>query len=384
MVCMSILTVCVAIGGFFYAQQLQEGFIVTNLSDQVSWGAYIASFTFLVGVAAAAVLVGLPAYLGFGPKYRELTVLGPLTACVAIIMALGFVFVDLGRPERFWHLIPVLGRMNFPDSVLAWDALALNAYLALNVVAVMRGLTGWGKPVPANTKLRSRLWIAVSLLLAVGIHVITAFSFAGLGGRAYWNSGLLAPRFLISAFASAPALMILVIEGPARWSGFNVPEAAKAYLLRFVAFAIPVDLFLLVCEAFASARGGSHHRDAIYYLFIGLDGYSMVRPFAWMGIAFLVTAAVIAWTPGLRQRPLVRIAGAGLCVVGVWVHKGMGLIVPGFVPSPLGDRVDYSPSVTEFFVCLGVWALGGLLLTYALRVAALVRKARALSPALEA
>src|SRR3990172_1839335 len=114
---------------FYFTYQFQHGMIETAMRDQVSWGFYIANFTFLVGVAAAAVLLVIPAYVYDWKPIKEVVIFGELLAIAAIFMCLLFVLVDMGRPERLWHLLPMLGIPNFPSSLLAWDALVLNAYL---------------------------------------------------------------------------------------------------------------------------------------------------------------------------------------------------------------------------------------------------------------
>ena len=110
------------------------GLGITAMRDQVSWGFYIGNFTFLVGVAAAAVVLVIPAYIYNWKPIREIVIYGELLAISAIIMCLLFVLVDIGRPDRFWHLIPPFGHLNFPRSVLAWDVLVLNLYFVVNFI----------------------------------------------------------------------------------------------------------------------------------------------------------------------------------------------------------------------------------------------------------
>src|SRR5512139_3097272 len=131
-----LLAALILIGVTAYARQLTEGLILTNMRDQVSWAFYIGNFTFLVGVAAAAVVLVIPAYIYHWGPIKEIVVLGELLAVSACVMAILFVAVDMGHPERVWHLIPGLGYLNLPTSLLAWDVVVLNAYLLLNLVIV--------------------------------------------------------------------------------------------------------------------------------------------------------------------------------------------------------------------------------------------------------
>jgi molybdopterin-containing oxidoreductase family membrane subunit len=128
----ALFAVCL-LGLNAYAKQLVHGLVVTDMSDQVSWGVYIANFTFLVGVAAAAVMLVIPVYIYKNEELHDLVIFGELLAVAAILMCLAFVTVDLGRPDRFWHLIPGIGKFNFPGSMLSWDVIVLNGYLLLNV-----------------------------------------------------------------------------------------------------------------------------------------------------------------------------------------------------------------------------------------------------------
>ena len=47
----------------------------------------------------------------------------------------------------------------------------------------------------------------------------------------------------------------------------------------------------------------------------------------------------------------------------------MGLIIPAFVPSTLHEIVEYLPSLSEWKITVGIWALGLMVFTLALRVA---------------
>jgi len=128
-----LLWVIIALGGWSYIGQLKTGLVVTNMSNQVSWGFYISNFTFLVGVAAAAVMLVIPAYIFDRKDIRDVVLLGDTMAVTAVLMAMLFVIVDLGRPDRIWHMIPLIGRFNFPVSLLAWDVIVLSGYLLLNL-----------------------------------------------------------------------------------------------------------------------------------------------------------------------------------------------------------------------------------------------------------
>src|SRR5207253_10588798 len=118
---MFVLTVVALLGVNAYCKQFVGGLAVTGMTDQVSWGLYIANFTFLVGMAAASVMLVIPVYIYKNRELHDLVIFGELLAVAAILMCLAFVTVDLGRPDRFWHLVPGIGKFNFPGSMLSWD-----------------------------------------------------------------------------------------------------------------------------------------------------------------------------------------------------------------------------------------------------------------------
>src|SRR5512144_1692359 len=208
---LSALLVLVAIGVLAYANQMYNGLIVTAMRDQVSWGFYISNFTFVVGVAAAAILLVIPAYIYQWKPIKEIAILGELVAVSAMVMCLLFVTVDLGRPDRFWHLIPKIGILNFPQSLLAWDVVVLNTYLVLNLTIAVYILYNLYHKREPNVAFTTPL-ILFSIPAAVSIHTVTAFLYNGLGARPFWNASILAPRFLASAFCSGPAFMIVLFQ----------------------------------------------------------------------------------------------------------------------------------------------------------------------------
>lgn len=362
------LLVVIAGGVIAYVHQFQTGLIVTNLSDQVSWGAYIANFTFLVGVAAAAVLLVVPAYIYHHKPTKEIVLLGELLAVSAIVMCLLFIVVDMGRPDRFMHVLPFIGRLNFPQSVLAWDVIVLNGYLFLNA-----HISGYILFMKYRGKEPNHLvylpFVFISILWAVSIHTVTAFLYSGLGGRPFWNSAILAPRFLISAFAGGPAILTIALRTIQKTMPITIKEEVFELFKKIVAVTMPINLFLLFCEIFKEFYTDSMDVASSKYLYFGLHGHAMLRPYIWTAITMNIIAMIIFITKPLRDKPRVFIFASVLAILGIWTEKGMGLIIPGFIPSPLGDIVEYTPSQTEIFVCAGIWATGILVYTFLAKAA---------------
>jgi molybdopterin-containing oxidoreductase family membrane subunit len=367
---LGLLGCLVLIGAVAYSQQAVHGLIVTNLSDQVSWGAYIANFTFLVGIAAAAVLLVFPTYVLHRTDVKEVVLIGELLAFSAIIMCLLFVVVDLGHPERFLHLVPGFGKLNLGHSVLAWDVVVLNGYLLLNlhVPGYLLYMKYLGKKPDPRFYLPM---VFVSIFWAVSVHTVTAFLYSGLGGRPFWNTAILAPRFLVSAFAGGPALLTIIFTVVKKYTALNVKDGVFELLMKIIRIFLPLNLFLLGCEVFTEFYTNSFHVESAKYLFFGIHGHKMLVPYIWTSLTLSVSAIAIFFWPRKKREstPGIVLFACVAAIIGIWIEKGMGLIIPGFIPTPLGDLVEYTPSLIEFLVCLGIWSLGAMIFTILAKVA---------------
>ncbi len=360
---MFALTVMALFGLNAYCKQLVQGLVTTGMTDQVSWGMYIANFTFLVGMAAAAVMIVIPVYVYKNRELKDLVVLAELLAVASIVMCLLFVIVDLGRPDKAMHLA---ARMNFPESMLIWDVIVLNGYLLLNMhICGYLIYCAYRKRKP--NKLFYVPFVFVAILWAVSIHTVTGFLYSGLGGRPFWNSAIIAPRFLASAFAAGPAFLLLTVRITDRVTDFHLPQKAIAILKNIIAVALAINMFLLACEVFTEFYTDSAHGVSARYLFLGLHGYHALVPWIWTSLTMTTIALVIFCLPLARSLPWMNLACV-LLIVGIWIEKGMGLIIPGFVPTPLGEIVEYSPTMNETFICFGIWAFGLMLYTIFVRV----------------
>ncbi len=514
-----------------YAKQFVHGLYVTGMTDQVSWGVYIANFTFLVGVAAAAVMLVIPVYIYKNEELHDLVIFGELLAVAAILMCLAFVTVDIGRPDRFWHMIPGIGKLNFPRSMLSWDVLVLNGYLVLNVYICAYLLYCRYRRTPPSKWLYMPV-VFLGIFWAVSIHTVTAFLYVGLGGRPFWNSSIVGPRFIASAFTAGPALIILALQMVRRVSatpvgaedeGANGPHSGttrpagladldalavhlpeirlvgadllkrclhraevievdrgktllrqgatehEAYLIlegrvvvrreedgrtrtirtvgpgeqfgeisalngtmrtasavteevtkvlrlpaeslrilmknpamnrvirermterlmitdralltlrNIVQVSMLINVFLLLNEVFKEFYTDNLHVAASRYLYFGLHGHHALVPWIWVAIACNLVAMVLLLLPVSRSLKWLDLACI-LAIVGIWIEKGMGLVVPGFIPTPLGEIVEYAPSLNETLVCFGIWAFGILCYTVMLRVAVPILQGRFTRP----
>jgi len=360
---MLTLTLLSLAGVYAYCQQFVYGLVTTGMTDQVSWGLYIANFTYLVGLAAAAAMLVIPVYVYRNLHLHDVVIFGELLAVAVIVMCLLFVTVDLGRPDRFLHL---LWRFNFPISMLTWDVIALNGYLLLNlhicgylIYCAYRGR----KP----SKMFYVPFVFIAIVWAVSIHTVTAFLYVGLGGRPFWNSAIIAPRFLASAFAAGPAFIILTLQIVRHYTHHRVSDDALLTLRRIVQVAMLINIFLLACEVFTEFYTDSRHVVSSRYLYFGWHGRHALVPWIWTAVGMNLLATLLWLLPVSRSLKLLNLACV-LSIVGIWIEKGMGLIVPAFIPTPLGEIVEYTPTAWEIMVCVGIWAFGLLLYTIFVRV----------------
>jgi Ni/Fe-hydrogenase subunit HybB-like protein len=365
---LAALAVLIVSGIHAYAMQVSSGLILTSMRDQVSWGFYIGNFTFLVGVAAAAVVLVIPAYIYHWKPIREIVIFGELLALSAIVMCLLFVLVDIGRPDRLWHMVPGIGLMNFPRSILAWDAIVLNLYFALNFIVVTHILYRAYTGRPYNRRLVVPL-VLLSIPMAVGIHTVTAFLYNGLAARPYWNASILAPQFLASAFCAGPAILLIVLQLLRRFTRFEIQNDAIWKIAELMAYAAFLNLFLHGAEAFKEYYSDTEHLLYTRYWFQGLGEHRTLVPYAWTAVSLNLLAFILFIVPRARRNPVLLNIGCFAIYSGVYIEKGMGLIIPGLTPDTLGEIYEYAPSLIELRVAAGIFALGFLLYTLMLKVA---------------
>ncbi len=366
---MGFLTFLMLLGTYAYLVQLREGLIVTGMYDYVSWGLYISNFTFLVGIAAAALMLVLPTYVFRDTDFVRAVLFGEGMAVAALVMCLAFVIVDMGGPARLWHMLPVVGIFNWPRSMLTWDVLVLNGYLFINLTIPFYILYNHYQGRTPNPKVYLP-GVLISLVWAISVHLVTAFLYAGLPARPFWNSALLGPRFLASAFTAGPALMIIILTVIRRTTPYTITDGTIHKLGLVVTGAAQVNLVMLFSEMFKEFYWPTAHSRSAIYLFFGLDGHSALVPWMWASLIMVTAATVVLTVPALRQRKPVLLTASALLFVGIWIEKGMGLIVPGFVPEPWGRIfAEYSPTWVEWTVTLGIWALGAWVFTVLTKVA---------------
>ena len=366
---LAILAGLFALGFLFYLKQLNVGLSITGMGRDVSWGFYISQFTYLVGVAASAVMVVLPYYLHNYKAFGRVTILGEFLAVAAVSMCVTFVLVDMGRPDRVFNVF----KYPTPGSVMFWDIIVLNGYLVLNI------LIGWNVLECERHSIAPPKWVKflsyVSIPWAVSIHTVTAFLYAGLPGRGYWLTAILAPRFLSSAFAAGPALLILLCLLVRKYSKFDPGKEQIQTLAKVVTYATLINVFFFFCEVFTVFYSQlPDHMAHFQYLFVGLDGKGQLVPLMWFSIVGMTLAALFLVNPKLRKNECTLAALCGLVIITTWLDKGLGLMTGGFVPNPMEQVIEYWPTAPEAIISLGVWAMGFLVLTLLYKIAVSIKE----------
>ncbi len=363
------LSFIMLVGFYFYLKQLSYGLGITGMSRDVSWGLYIGQFTFMVGVAASAVMVVLPYYLHNYKEFGRVTILGEFLAISAVLMSLFFVTVDIGKPFRIMNifLYPTF------HSLMFWDVIALSGYLLLNIIITRVSLSAENKSVAPPKWIRPI--IIISIPWAISIHTVTAFLISGLAGRSFWMTAIMAPRFLAGAFASGPAFLVILCLIIKKLTNFDPGNKAIEKLSVIITYAMCVNVFFILMEIFTTFYSGipgdiSHLR----YLYFGLHGNALLTPWMWGSVLFSVVSLVLLIVPKTRNNHKVLFVTCLMVFLAVWVEKGIALIITGFIPNPFGQIIQYSPTLPETLIVLSIWAFGFFLITIFYNIALSVRR----------
>jgi len=363
------LLAMIGVGFVLYLWQLKVGLKITGMSRDVSWGFYIAQFTYLVGIAASAVMVVLPCYLHDYKAFGRITILGEFLAVAAVSMCGLFIFIDLGKPVRMFNILlhPT------PNSVMFWDMIVLNMYLLINMVIGWTVLEAERNAAPPPKWVKPLIYLSIPW--APTIHIVTAFLYSGIPGRGFWLTAIMAPRFLSSAFASGPALLILLALVIRRFTRFDPGREQIQTLAKIVTYCIIINVLFILFEVFTVFYSQiPEHMHHFEYLFFGIEGHGKLVPWMWFSLIGMVVASVLLVIPRIRRDETTLAIGCALVIVTTWIDKGLGLITGGFVPNPLDRITEYWPTVPEALITLGVWAVGFLILSILYKIAVSVKE----------
>jgi molybdopterin-containing oxidoreductase family membrane subunit len=360
---LGILIAFLLYGSFVHAT---EGLMYTGLNSQAHDGLYLANFVFLVGVAAAAVTIVFPAYVYHHQALHKVAVLGEMLAISAVIMCVLFIMSHMGRPDRLWHMLPIIGIYNIPNSMLAWDTLVLMGYLLLNAVGGFYFLYKKYTGEPLNNRFYLPL-IYVSIVWALSIHTVTAFFLNTMPARPMWHHGMMPIRFITTAFAAGPSLIILIFLFIRNNTRLWIENEAIDMLSAIITYCLGIALFLTLSEVVTEFYANAEHALGMQYLMFGVNGLDDLVPWFWSSLAANVIAFVMLLIPRCRKNYRTLALACVLVFCGIWIEKGMGLLIPGFIPSPIGEFSQYFPTSLEVMVTLGNWAVGFLILTILLK-----------------
>lgn len=360
----------ISLGFAVYVLQAVLGLQITGLSRDVSWGFYISQFTYFVGVAASAVMLVLPAYFHHYAKFKRVIIFGEFMAVGAVIMCMLFIVVDLGQPQRMLNVI-----LNpTPNSIMFWDMVVLSGYLVLNL------LIGWVSLEAERHEIDPPKWLKVlvilSILWAFSIHTVTAFLYAGLPGRHYWLTAIMAARFLASAFCSGPAILLLLLMAVRSLTRFEPGREAMKTLATIITYAMCINVFFYLLELFTAFYSGiPGHQHPFIFLFTGHDGHmAWVNGWMWTAVVFAVLSLALLIPPKLRENQTILPWALIMLVAASWIDKGLGLLIGGFTPTPFETITDYTPSLAEIVIGLGVYGIGALVISVLWKIALEVKK----------
>ena len=360
----------ILVGSYTAYIQFTQGLIVTGATDQVTLEAFFANFVFTAHVAAAAVLVVDPGYFYHRKDMKELAVMGEIVAMVFVATGITFVLFHMGRPDRTWHIIPGIGFMNFPNSMLAYDTIVLNVYLILNLIGVTYIL--FKKYVGTFHEKQLAIWFRPIVFLAIAwgplIHIVTAFVLASNARVGMWATAVLPFAFLTMAGASGPALVVLIFLLARKYTKLEIGDPVIDLMTDIIAWSLGILMLVFAAEFFTLLYPSTEHADSLKYNMFGHNGLNMYVPWFWGTIGALVASFVALLFRKVRHSydrllPLV-------CFVvffAILIEKPMILVFPAFSPTPLGEYAEYHVTLIEFFNVLFVWALGFLFLTLILK-----------------
>ena len=366
-----LFLLCVmGVAGCVYLNQLQEGLTVTGMSRDVSWGLYISQFTYLVGVAASAVMLVLPAYFHHYVQFKKVIIFGEFMAIAAVIMCMLFIVVDLGQAQRMMNVMlhPT------PNSVMFYDMIVLCGYLLLNVII------GWVTLECEKLDINPPKWVKylvyLSIIWAFSIHTVTAFLYAGIPGRHYWLTAIMAARFLSSAFCSGPAILLLLLLLLRRLTGFEPGKEAIKTLTVIITYAMCINVFFYLLEVFTAFYSGiPGHQHPLVYLFAGHNGHvDWVTYWMWAAVAMAALSLFILIPPSSRENPRLLPLALVMLVAATWIDKGLGLLIGGFTPNLFEKVTTFTPTCSEITITIGVYTVGIFVVSLLWKIALGVKK----------
>ncbi len=366
-VAIGVSAAIVVAGLALWAMQLSGGMVQTGMRNLDSWGLYITSFMFFVGLSAGGLIISsVPKAFGIA-GFGGISKVAVMTSIAATVAAIGFVVVDLGQPARLWELF-VYSNLGSP---LMWDIVVIGTYLVLSCVYLWAQVQAEAGRV-SHAALRAVS--VVALVCAVLVHSVTAWIFGLQQGREVWHTALLAPWFVSSALVCGTALVMVVAMALRKAGYLSLDQSNMVKLAKLLGAFVMVDLYFFGCDLLTEAFPAGSGLEVVAMLTTG-----PLAPYFWVEIIGCAICAVICFTPALRTNTLLVI-GSLLAIIGIFC-KRVQLLVGGFqianldYAGPLTSmqhtafdsglsgvygQMVYWPTPLELGVALGVVALGAL------------------------
>ena len=285
------LAAAVAIGLVLYVIQLINGLGVTGMNNSTSWGLYLTTFMFFVGLSAGGLIVASSASIFHIEKFKAVALPAVICSLVCICCAGICVLVDLGGVQRIWRM---LVGMNF-TSPLAWDMIVITLYIVLNILYLVFMC---GKKADAN---KVAVVSRFALPCAILVHSVTAWIFGLEIAKEAWNTALLAPIFVASAMDSGLALLMLVLFGLKAKGLFETSKELFSSLAGLLCTCTAVDFYFIFCEVLTTAYNGTAAGNAVIDTLL----FGGTAPFFWFeiicGLVVPVLQALLAHVYRLRH-----------------------------------------------------------------------------------
>lgn len=392
----------IALVGFgMWIRQLILGLAVTGMNNYVSWGLYIITFAFMVGLSAGGLIVSSLAYILKLEHLKQMAPVGIVAAVACVVGAGAMILVDVGHPERVLNIL-LGGRLTSP---IKWDFFILAVYLVVGLFELYVMLSKkWLNRTLAAREHALNILAWIGFPVAILVHSITAWIFGLQIGRPFWNTALMAPIFLSSAVVSGVGLLLLVafIGDKYKLPIPGLDEQNRTFLTKLLSSFILLDAFFLFCDLFTSVyAGGTAEASTAAKLLTG-----NMAPLFWLEIILGVVAPflILVMTKTKRSMGWQAVAGV-LVMVGVFL-KRINIILPNLLqlnvpyapgvstgrfstssPFHIADQSsfavvgNYFPTLSEVCITLGVLAFVALLITVGIRLTMAVEKEESVAEA---
>ncbi|OFY64517.1 MAG: hypothetical protein A3H98_08365 [Bacteroidetes bacterium RIFCSPLOWO2_02_FULL_36_8] len=369
----AILTIITLIGLYAIFVRFKEGLMVTNMTQNVPWGFWVAFYIYFIGLSAGSFLLSTLIYVFKMEQYEKAGKLALIQALLCMLMAVWLIFIDLGHPSRAYRVLT-----NWHStSVLAWEAMFYGLYIVVIIAElyyVMRAdfhFMKTGSPLSTDLVAEGKKWLMIlgiiGIPVAIGVHGGTGALFAVAKARPGWFSGLFPIIFLVSALASGGGLLAFITS---LTSKLPQPEKLKLVksLMSLTVGVIAFDMLLFTSEIFITFYGGISHEVKSWTLTIFGPNWPVFW-FVQVGLGMLAPILIVA---NKNTSSSIKWLGfAGLCVVVGIIGTRLNIVIPPQI-TPTFDTLPeanhhfrfsygYFPSINEWLVAIGsisliIWA----------------------------